>query len=253
MSAAQSTSIPIFRRTLARKSRLVAKLSISRIRFLACPLTRKTAGTLLMRRVDSLTHGNGRTGLGPRCGSCSLTGNAGEHHLVAHPALHSLLAHPVISGLVAVNSRHSTLLRASIRACTTWQWLRRGPSRFLITRTLTRDAPSFEDHSQSRRRNVSTGDVSSWLSPAFSIPHRREIPGVRRAARTASRLGGTRAPWRARAGNSDESWLNGVSHPVFAEFAGEKVSPLLPCDSRLIRIGCEQHSFPASPCPAVPS
>ena len=40
----------------------------------------------------------------------------------------------------------------------------RTTARFLITGTLAKDAPSFEDHSQSRRRNVSTGDVSSWLS-----------------------------------------------------------------------------------------
>jgi hypothetical protein len=40
----------------------------------------------------------------------------------------------------------------------------RTTARFLITGTLAKDAPSFEDNSQSRRRNVSTGDVSSWLS-----------------------------------------------------------------------------------------
>jgi hypothetical protein len=89
-----------------------------------------------------------------------------------------------------------------------------------------------------------SGQYTSWASnPRGSSGSTNGIP----PGRVHEHHG---APEPERATNQG---LSGVSSPVFSDFAGEKAGPLLPCDSRLIRIGCEQHSFPASPCPAVPS
>ena len=62
-------------------------------------------------------------------------------------------------------------------------------ARFLITGTLAKGAPSFEDNSQSRRRNVSTGDVSSWLSQSILYRMCMESLGVSPDHTPAARAG----------------------------------------------------------------
>ena len=64
-------------------------------------------------------------------------------------------------------------------------------ARCLITGALAKDAPSFEDNSQSRRRNVSTGDVSSWLSQSTLYRMCMESLGVSPDNTSAARA------WRA--------------------------------------------------------